>query len=87
MPGHGAQKATRRLVLQQGGAQAHTCKFEKDYSGFMRCSIPTNEPRRTTMMRFFPMTLAALQLGLASAATYLLCATDTLAGMAVGLIH
>ena len=39
------------------------------------------------MMRFFPTTLAALQLGLASAATYLLCATDTLTGMAVGLIH
>lgn len=43
--------------------------------------------QETIMMRFFPMTLAALQLGLASAATYLLCATDTLSGMALGLIH
>lgn len=39
------------------------------------------------MMRSIPVTLTALQLGLASAATYLLCATDTLAGMAAGLIH
>ena len=30
------------------------------------------------MMRLFPMTWAALNVGLASAATYLLCSTDLL---------
>jgi hypothetical protein len=30
------------------------------------------------MMRLFPLTWAALHIGLASAATYLLCSTDVL---------
>ena len=38
-------------------------------------------------MRLFPLTLAALHVGLASAATYLLIATDVLSDAAVFLIH
>ena len=38
-------------------------------------------------MRAFPTTWVALHLGLASAATYLLCATDALTGVAVNFIH
>lgn len=38
-------------------------------------------------MRLFPFTMAALQIGLASAATYLLVATDVLAGSTFFLIH
>lgn len=39
------------------------------------------------MMRMFPLTWAALHLGLASAATYLLVTTDVLADAALFLIH
>ena len=39
------------------------------------------------MMRLFPLTWAALHVGLASAATYLLISTDVLADAAVFLIH
>ncbi len=39
------------------------------------------------MMRMFPITWAALHLGLACAATYLLCVSDALTGMAVNYIH
>ena len=39
------------------------------------------------MMRLFPMTWAALHIGLASAATYLLIASDVLSDAAVFLIH
>jgi hypothetical protein len=38
-------------------------------------------------MRLFPLTWAALHLGLASAATYLLIATDVLSDAAIFLIH
>ena len=38
------------------------------------------------MMRLFPLTWAALHVGLASAATYLLCNTDLLNGAAI-LFH
>jgi hypothetical protein len=38
-------------------------------------------------MRLFPLTWAALHLGLASAATYLLIASDVLADGALFLIH
>lgn len=38
-------------------------------------------------MRLFPLTMAALHIGLASAATYLLVATDILADASVFLIH
>jgi hypothetical protein len=38
------------------------------------------------MMRLFPMTWTALHIGVASAATYLLCSTDLLAG-SVLFIH
>lgn len=38
-------------------------------------------------MRLIPMTLAALHIGLAGVATYLLIATDVLADAAVFLIH
>lgn len=38
-------------------------------------------------MRVFPLTWAVLHLGLASAATYLLIASDVLADAAVFLIH
>ena len=38
-------------------------------------------------MRLFPLTLAALHVGLASAATYLLVSSDVLADAAVFLIH
>ena len=39
------------------------------------------------MMRVFPMTWTALQLGLASAATFLLCSTDVLNSAAVVFAH
>lgn len=39
------------------------------------------------IMRIFPFTMAALQIGLASAATYLLVATDVLHGASFFLIH
>jgi hypothetical protein len=39
------------------------------------------------MMRLFPMTWAALHIGLASAATYLLVSTDVLTDAAIFLIH
>ncbi len=39
------------------------------------------------MMRVFPLTWAALHLGLASAATYLLCSSDLLDSTALFLIH
>ena len=39
------------------------------------------------MMRLFPFTWAALHIGLASAATYLLVATDVLADASLFLIH
>jgi hypothetical protein len=39
------------------------------------------------MMRLFPLTWAALHIGLASAATYLLIASDVLADAAIFLIH
>jgi hypothetical protein len=45
-------------------------------------SIPEN-----TMMSHFPMTWTALQLGLASAAAWLLCETDALSGAAVLFLH
>ena len=38
-------------------------------------------------MRLFPLTMVALHIGLASAATYLLVATDVLAGSSFFLIH
>lgn len=38
-------------------------------------------------MRIFPLTWAALHLGLASAATYLLISSEALAGAAIFLIH
>jgi len=38
-------------------------------------------------MRLIPMTWAVLHVGLASAATYLLVATDALADMSIFLIH
>jgi hypothetical protein len=37
------------------------------------------------MMRLFPLTWAALHVGLASAATYLLCSTDVLNTTAAAL--
>ena len=37
-------------------------------------------------MRLFPLTIAALHVGLATAATYLLVATDVLAGSSFFLI-
>jgi hypothetical protein len=40
-----------------------------------------------TMMRLFPMTWAALNVGLASVATYLLCSTDLLDSAVVFLIR
>jgi hypothetical protein len=39
------------------------------------------------MMRLFPLTWAALHIGLASAATYLLISSDVLTDMAIFLIH
>lgn len=39
------------------------------------------------MMRLFPLTWAALHIGLAGAATYLLIASDVLADAAIFLIH
>jgi hypothetical protein len=39
------------------------------------------------MMRLFPLTWAALHIGLASAATYLLCSTDVLNNSFVVLFH
>lgn len=39
------------------------------------------------MMRLFPLIWAALHLGLASAATYLLISSDVLADAAIFLIH
>lgn len=39
------------------------------------------------IMRLFPLTMAALHVGLASAATYLLVATDVLNGASFFLIH
>ncbi len=39
------------------------------------------------MMRLFPLTWAALHVGLASAATYLLITTDVLADASLFLIH
>jgi hypothetical protein len=39
------------------------------------------------MMRLFPLTWAALHIGLASAATYLLCSTDVLNNSFVFLFH
>jgi hypothetical protein len=39
------------------------------------------------MMRIFPKTWAALHVALASAATYLLCSTDTLTSAGLFLIH
>jgi hypothetical protein len=39
------------------------------------------------MMRLFPLTWAALHIGLATAATYLLITTDLLTDAAVFLIH
>jgi hypothetical protein len=39
------------------------------------------------MMRLFPLTWAALHVGLASAATWLLVSTDVLADAAFFLIH
>lgn len=39
------------------------------------------------MMRLFPLTWAALHLGLASAATYLLITSDVLADASLFLIH
>lgn len=38
-------------------------------------------------MRLFPFTMAALHIGLASAATYLLLATDVMTNASVFLIH
>ncbi len=38
-------------------------------------------------MRIFPLTWAALHLGLASAATYLLISSDILTGAALIMIH
>ena len=38
-------------------------------------------------MRIFPLTWAALHLGLASAATYLLISSEVLAGASIFLIH
>ena len=49
----------------------------------MRFSPPTED----IMMRLFPLTWAALHIGLASAATYLLVTSDLLADAAVFLIH
>lgn len=46
-----------------------------------------HETPEVIMMRLFPLTWAALHLGLASAATYLLISTDVLADAAVFLIH
>jgi hypothetical protein len=42
---------------------------------------------KDTIMRLFPLTWAALHLGLASAATYLLISSEVLADAAVFLIH
>ena len=39
------------------------------------------------MMRLFPLTWAALHIGLVSAATYLLVTTDVLADASLFLIH
>ncbi len=39
------------------------------------------------MMRIFPLTWTALNIGLASAATYLLCSTDALDSAALFLIR
>lgn len=47
---------------------------------------PTRHPE-FIMMRLFPLTWAALHIGLASAATYLLISSDVLTDMAIFLIH
>ena len=46
-----------------------------------------HEPPEDIMMRLFPLTWAALHVGLASAATYLLISTDVLADASLFLIH
>ena len=45
------------------------------------------KPPEDIMMRLFPLTWAALHIGLATAATYLLVTTDLLTDAAVFLIH
>ena len=45
-----------------------------------------NAPK-DTIMRIFPLTWAALHIGLASAATYLLISSDLLSDAAIFLIH
>ena len=46
----------------------------------------TNPPK-DTIMRIFPLTWTALHLGLASAATYLLVASEVLGDASIFLIH
>ena len=46
-----------------------------------------NRKTEDIMMRLFPMTWAALNVGLASVATYLLCSTDLLDSATVFLIR
>jgi hypothetical protein len=44
-------------------------------------------PAKETIMRIFPLTWAALHLGLASAATYLLISSEVLADASLFLFH
>jgi hypothetical protein len=43
--------------------------------------------QEAAMFRLFPMTWTALHVGLAGAATYLLCSTDLLNGPSIFLLH
>jgi hypothetical protein len=47
----------------------------------------SNNISKDTIMRIFPLTWAALHLGLASAATYLLISSEVLADASIFLIH
>lgn len=46
-----------------------------------------SDSRENIMMRLFPLVWAALHIGLASVATYLLIASDALTDVAIFLIH
>jgi hypothetical protein len=63
-------------------AAEHNSVYDEITSTTKRNTAPEN-----IMMRLFPLTWAALHLGLASAATYLLISSDVLADAAIFLIH
>jgi len=59
-----------------------------DYDGFIPLRSSGFEQEEDIMMRLFPLTWAALNVGLATAATYLLCNTDLLSGVgAIVMFH